>query len=211
MVLGLTVDLDTLARADVWGPGLALGVVLAVVIRPLAVGLCLARTRLDLNERTFVLLAGLKGAVPILLGTLLLEAHLAHASRAYGIVVVVVVFSVVVQGGLVPALTSWLRLPMRVVTPEPWALGVRLRDEPQGAHRFVVTAGSTVDGQRISDLHGLPEDVWVSFCLRDQQLVPVTGDTRFQPGDEVLVLADPDLQGRLEELFERPEGASSGS
>jgi cell volume regulation protein A len=207
LVLGLTVDLDTLSRVDVWGPGVALGVALAVVIRPLAVGLCLARTRLARNERAFVLLAGLKGAVPILLGTLLLEAHLRDGSRAYGIVVVVVVFSVVVQGGLVPALTTRLRLPIRVVQPEPWALGVRLRDEPQGAHRLVVAAHSAVDGQRIRDLHGLPEEVWVSFCLRDQQLVPVTGETRFQPGDEVLVLADPDLHGRLEELFEQPAHA----
>jgi len=203
LVLGLTVDLETVARTDVWVPGLALGIALALLIRPLAVGLCLLPTRLARNERVFVLLAGLKGAVPILLGTLLLEAHVADAPRAYGIVVVVVVFSVVVQGGMVPFLTTWLRLPVRVVQPEPWALGVRLRDEPEGAHRFVVAAGSAVDGQRIEDLHGLPEDVWVSFCLRDQQLLPVNGETSFRPGDEVLVLADPGLHDRLQHLFEQ--------
>jgi potassium/hydrogen antiporter len=43
VVLGLTVNLEVLGRADVWIPGLILGAALAFVIRPLAVGLCLAR------------------------------------------------------------------------------------------------------------------------------------------------------------------------
>lgn len=113
IVLGLTVDVAILGRLDVWLPGLVLGVVLALVIRPIAVGLCLLPVKLERNERTFTLLAGLKGAVPILLGTLLLDAPVADADRLYGVVVVVVVFSVVVQGGLVPALMSWLRIPTR--------------------------------------------------------------------------------------------------
>jgi cell volume regulation protein A len=203
VVLGLTVDLGTLARTDVWVPGLVLGVVLAVAIRPVALGLCLLPTRLDHNERAFVLFAGLKGAVPILLGSFLLDAHLGDAQRLYGIVVVVVVFSVVVQGSLVPAVTTWLRLPMRHVEPEPWSLGVRLRDEPEGAHRFTVAAGSQVDGRRVEELADLPGDVWVSFLIRDQHLVPVSGDTELRAGDDVLVLADPDVRERLGTMFEQ--------
>lgn len=113
VLLGLTVDLHEVARADVWIPGLAIGVVLAAVIRPAIVGLCLLPTSLPRNERAFVLLAGLKGAVPILLGTFLLSAHVSHAARLYAIVVVVVTFSVVVQGGLVPTMARRLKLPVR--------------------------------------------------------------------------------------------------
>jgi potassium/hydrogen antiporter len=204
VVLGLTVDLGTLARTDVWVPGLVLGAALAVLIRPVAVGLCLARTRLALNERVFVLFAGLKGAVPILLGTFLLEADVPATDRLFGIVVVVVVFSVLVQGSLVPSVTRWLRLSTRTVEPEPWALGVRLRDEPAGARRFRVAPGSEADGHRIEDLTNLPGDVWVSFLIRDQQLVAVNGETRLRAGDEALVLADPDLHARLGSMFGRP-------
>jgi cell volume regulation protein A len=110
LVLGLTVDLSVLARADVWAPGLALGVVVAFVIRPLAVGLCLIPARLRRSETMFVLFAGLKGAVPLLLGVLIIEAHVAHAARLYGIVVVAVVFSVLVQGSCVPLVARWLGL-----------------------------------------------------------------------------------------------------
>ena len=138
VVLGLTVDLHELTSSDVWLPGLLIGIVLAAVIRPLAVGLCLVPARLRANERNFVLFAGLKGAVPILLGNLILAAHVSQAERLYGIVVVVVVVSVAFQGTLVPAVAHRLRLPMRTVEPEPWALGVRLREEPDGVHRFTV-------------------------------------------------------------------------
>jgi cell volume regulation protein A len=119
-VLGLTINLAELARADVWIPGLILGAALAFVIRPVLVGLCLIPARLKSNERNFVLFAGLKGAVPILLGSFLLAAHIPGAQRLYGIVIVVVVFSVVVQGSLVPAAARLLQVQMRAVEPQPW-------------------------------------------------------------------------------------------
>jgi potassium/hydrogen antiporter len=65
------------------------------------------------------------------------------AERLYGIVAVVVVFSVVVQGNLMPAAARLLHVPMRAVAPEPWALRVRLRDEPSGVHRLTIKPGPT--------------------------------------------------------------------
>ena len=202
IVLGLTINLSVIARADVWIPGLILGAALAFIIRPVLVGLCLIPARLKSNERTFVLFAGLKGAVPILLGSFLLAAHVPDAERLYGIVAVVVVFSVVVQGSLTPAAARLLRVPMRVIEPEPWALGVRLRDEPSGVHRFTIKPGSPADGRTIDDLDDLPGDAWVSFIVRDGQLVPLKGDTRLRAADDVLVLAPPDLRETLITAFE---------
>ena len=202
IVLGLTINLSVIAQADVWIPGLILGAALAFAIRPVLVGLCLIPARLKSNERNFVLFAGLKGAVPILLGSFLLAAHVPGAERLYGIVAVVVVFSVVVQGSLTPAAARLLRVPMRVLEPEPWALGVRLRDEPGGVHRFTIKPGSPADGRTIDDLADLPGDAWVSFIVRDGQLVPIKGDTRLQAADDVLVLAPPDLRDKLTTAFE---------
>jgi cell volume regulation protein A len=200
-VLGLTVDLDVLAHPDVWIPGLILGVALTVVIRPLAVGSCLAPVRLQRNERIFVLVAGLKGAVPILLGEFLRAAHVADAERLYGIVVVVVIFSVLVQGSSVPGVARLLQLPMRTVETRPWEIGVRLADEPQGAHRFGVAAGSAAEGCTVEGLGDRVGDIWVSIVVRTTGLVPVRGDTELQAGDEVVVLADPELRDTLAELF----------
>ncbi|MCW2933749.1 MAG: cvrA [Actinomycetia bacterium] len=203
-VLGLTISLDEVGRVDVWVPGLVLGAALAFVIRPVVVGLCLVPSRLGRGERAFVLFAGLKGAVPILLGSFLLAAGVPGAQRLYGIVAVAVVFSVVVQGSLVPAAARLLRVPMRPVEPEPWALGVRLRDEPAGVHQLTVTAGSPADGRTIDELAGLPGQAWVSFIVRDGQLLPIKAGTKLQPGDDVLVLADPGLHDKLVKAFAGP-------
>jgi cell volume regulation protein A len=201
IVLGLTVNLGELTHADVWIPGLVIGVVLAVVVRPVFVGLCLIPARLKPNERNFVLFAGLKGAVPILLGSFLLAAHVPDAERLYGIVVVVVVSSVLVQGSLVPAVARALHLPMRTTPTEPWALGVRLADEPDGAHHLTIGKGAPADGQRIDELEMLGEDAWISFVVRDHRLVPVRGESRLQAGDEVLVIAEPDQHDAITALF----------
>jgi cell volume regulation protein A len=197
-VLGLTVSLRSLPDGSAWEIGLVLAVVLAFVIRPVLVGLLLIPIRLRWGEKIFVLWSGLKGAVPILLGTYVFTAGTGQATRIYDVIVVVVAFSVIVQGGLVPVVARWCRVPMRVVEPEPWALGMRFREEPEGLHRFVVGAGSPADGQSLAELP-LDEDVWISFISRGGQLVRVRRDTVLRAGDEVLALADPDRPdpGRL--------------
>jgi potassium/hydrogen antiporter len=113
VVLGLTVEVDVLRRSDVLVPGLVLALVAAFVVRPLAVGPFLRAAGLRANEIGFVVFAGLKGAVPLLLGEMLLASHIESAPRWYGIVVIVVVFSVLVQGSLTPAAASVLKIPMR--------------------------------------------------------------------------------------------------
>lgn len=203
-ILGLTVDIGVLAHPDVWIPGLILGVALTALIRPLAVSACLAGVRLRRNERAFILFAGLKGAVPILLGEFLRAAHVADAERLYGVVVVVVIFSVLVQGSAVPAVAQLLDLPMRTVETRPWEIGVRLADEPEGVHRFSVARGSAAEGCTVEGLSDQVGDIWVSIVVRTTGLVPVRGDTELQAGDEVVVLADPELRGTLVELFGPP-------
>ncbi len=141
--------------------------------------------------------------MPILLGEFLRAAHVPDAERLYGIVVVVVAFSVLVQGSSVPGLARVLRLPMRTVDPEPWAIAVRLRDEPHGVHRLTVASGSPAEGWTVEDLGDHAGDIWVSMVVRASGLVPVRADTELHAGDEVVVLADPELRETLAALFFR--------
>jgi cell volume regulation protein A len=180
---------------------LALFVLLTVLVRPLAVGACLIPIRLRVGERAFILSAGLKGAVPILLGEFLRAAHVPQADRLYGIIVVVVALSVLIQGSSVPALARALKVPMRTTALEPWTVGVRLRDEPEGVHRLTVSRGSAADGATVESLSERAGDVWVSIVVRASELVPVRADTELRVGDEVVVLAEPDLAEQLGGLF----------
>jgi potassium/hydrogen antiporter len=199
-VLGLTVSLRSLPHGNAMGDGLVLAVLLAFVIRPVLVGLVLWPVRLSRGERAFVLWAGLKGAVPVLLGTYILTSDGGDQVIAYDIVFVVVLFSVVVQGGLVPWVAGRLRLPVRVREQEPWSVGLRLRDEPQGLHRYTVRRGAAADGKALDDLL-LGEGVWISLVGRAGQLVQVRGDTQLRAGDEVIVLAEPEDAEDLERMF----------
>jgi cell volume regulation protein A len=201
VVLGLTVTLRDLVQVDVWVPAVVIAVVLAAVIRPLGVGACLFPAGLRRREAAFVLFSGLKGAVPLLLGTTLLAANVHDPTRLYGIVVDVVVLSVLIQGSLVPAVAGWLRLSVRVVRPQPWAFGVRLADEPPDILRLTVGAGSTAIGQPISALGARsldPEEVWVHLLVRDGRLLSTRGETVLEAGDELVMAADPASHGQLE-------------
>jgi len=186
-VLGLSIPLSQAVGDGNGWTGLALAVLLVLVIRPVLVGLVLAPVRLRRGERAFVLWSGLKGVVPILLGTYAVAESVPDADRIYAVVFVVVLLSVVVQGGLVPTLARVWHVPMRVVEQEPWTMGMRFRDRPEGLHRYVVERGSQADGASLRDLP-LDEDVWVSVVSRRGRMVQVSGSTTLQPGDEVLAI-----------------------
>jgi cell volume regulation protein A len=102
VALGLTVHISGI-DAGRWAEGLALAGLVALVARPLVVGLLLAPVRLRHGERLFVIWGGLKGAVPILLAAFAVTHHVPDAARIYETVFVVVLASVVVQGGTI----SW--------------------------------------------------------------------------------------------------------
>jgi cell volume regulation protein A len=105
---------DVFGDGRVW-TGLALAALLTLIVRPLLVGVVLLPVRLSRGERGFVLWSGLKGAVPILLGTYVVADGVHDAVRIYDLIFVVVTASVIVQGGLVPVMAKLFRVPMRTI------------------------------------------------------------------------------------------------
>jgi potassium/hydrogen antiporter len=203
-VLGLSVPLLAVLGSSDLLVGLAIAGLLVVGARPLLVGLLLIPVHLRLPERLFVLWAGLKGAVPILLGLFILGTDLPDAPRLYRIIFVVVLVSVVVQGGGVPLAARLLRIPMREAEPvEPYATGLRSRTVPEGLYRYTVGPGSAADGAVVADL-ALGDRTWLSLLRREGRLVPLRRDTRLHAGDQVL--AQSDDGDDLEQLFRRPDG-----
>jgi cell volume regulation protein A len=113
IALGLTVHKVDLQ--PVWKDAIWIALVLAFLARPLGIAPFLAPLHLRRGERVFVMWSGLKGAVPILLASFALLEHVPGSERIYGIVFVVVAFSVIVQGGTVPLAARRLGVPMRLV------------------------------------------------------------------------------------------------
>jgi cell volume regulation protein A len=203
-LLGLTIDLVAIWQGGDLGIGIAIAALLAFLVRPGLVGAMLAPIRVRMGERGFILFAGLKGAVPVLLGTFILTSGLPGSQRAYDIIFVVVLFSVILQGGLVPTAARVFKVPLRAIEPEPYALGVRFRDDPEALRRYVLQAGAPADGTAVQDL-ALPESSWLSMVIRDGALVPISGRVVLRAGDEIVALADPE-SADPGHLFTRSDG-----
>jgi cell volume regulation protein A len=119
VALGLTVDIAFIGDEGLWWRGLLLAVLLGFVVRPLVLAPLVSVVDLSWGERGFIMWSGLKGAVPILLASLAVVADTDYAAELYGLVFVVVLFSVVVQGSLVPTVARRLGVPLEETPPPP--------------------------------------------------------------------------------------------
>lgn len=191
-VLGLTISLGDFGATDVWLDGLLLAVVLAFAARPIAVGLLTLPMRLRWGERIFVMWGGLRGAVPILLGTLALLEGIDEGERVYDIIFVVVLFSVLVQGTSIPFVAPRLGVPMRDV-------------DPSGVMSWVVADGASAAGRTLRELP-LGERTWVYSISRHGKAVPARGGTQLETGDELELLVDVGDVDRLAVLFSADRG-----
>jgi cell volume regulation protein A len=117
VAFGLTIN--TVSLSSVWLDAILISLILAFVARPLAAAPLLVPVRLRHGERLFIIWSGLKGAVPILLAAFALLEHANDAERIYGIVFVVVLFSVIVQGSTMPWVARRLKVPMRLIERAP--------------------------------------------------------------------------------------------
>jgi cell volume regulation protein A len=115
VLLGLSISLDTLTTDWAWLIGVCLALLIALVLRPAACLPLLGPVRLQRREKAFIAWAGLKGAVPILLGALAVTGGTPQAQRLYAIVFVVVAVSVVVQGGSL----GYVARKLGIATSEP--------------------------------------------------------------------------------------------
>ena len=57
---------------------------------------------------------------------------------------------------------------------------------------------------RVRTLSEIPlsDSAWVSLIIREGDPVPARGSTVLEPGDQVIVLADPPDHDKLQRLFE---------
>jgi cell volume regulation protein A len=112
VALGLTISLGAIVDDGLWWRGIVLAALLAFVARPVVVVPLLLPADLRWGERGFIAWSGLKGAVPILLASLAVVGGTEDSGTVYGLVFVVVLISVVVQGTGLPYVASALGVPI---------------------------------------------------------------------------------------------------
>lgn len=199
LMLGVLVFPSRLLNVAPVGLGIAL--VIALIARPLVVGICLLPFRYTLREVVYVGFVGLRGAVPIVLATIPVMARVANARELFDVVFFVTVVGAIVPGALVPYVTRLLGLESKA-PPKPKttieidagsATGVEL-------HSYYVHASLAVAGETLRDIP-FPAGAAVSVVEREGELIAPNGDMQLMPGDHVFVLASRADRPFIELLF----------
>ena len=111
MTKSALIDAVASQLGDVALNGLLLALIIAMVARPIAVGVSTVGSRFTASERAVLSWAGLRGAVPVVLATFAVIAHVPRSLHFFNIVFFAVVVSTVLQGSTV----GWLARRLNVV------------------------------------------------------------------------------------------------
>jgi cell volume regulation protein A len=200
IVLGLLVFPSQLP--DVALAGLALTAVLIFVARPVAVwASLLGLSRFTQRERLLLGWAGLRGAVPIVLGTFVLSSRVAGANTIFNAVFFVVLVSAVLQGATLDWVAKKLGLLVsfaRSAAP----LEVTRHGHSLNLVEFPVAPDHAIAGSAVREL-GLPREALIAVLVRGEETIPPRGATTVQPGDVLFILAPNGKGPELEDVFSR--------
>ena len=186
---------------DVAWHGLAIGAVLMLVARPLAVMPFLFPFGYNWRESIFVSWVGLKGAVPITLATFPLMFGTPHATLMFDVVFFVVVLSALVQGSSLTYAARRLGLEVPVEMTPPVTLEISsLRHVEGDIVDYTVGNDSRAAGRQVKDL-ALPDGVVIALIARHDQTIPPQGKTRIEAGDHVIVVLRPATRQLVDQAF----------
>lgn len=196
--IGMFLMLGLLATPrDIMGDalaGLAIALVLMLVARPVAVGLCLLPFHFPWREQLFIAWVGLRGAVPIILALFPMLAGIPEAGLILDIAFFVVLISLLVQGWTIPSLARRLRLEVPA-TPGPDER-LELSPRPMDGHEiqgYRLGATSAVLGRDAGDLR-LPGGARPLLVLREGKTLTPEVAGALRPDDWIYLLAR-DIQG----------------
>jgi cell volume regulation protein A len=204
LMLGLLVFPSRLV--GVAGPGIALGLLLAFVGRPLVVLLTLLPFGFSMRERLFLGWAGLRGAVPIVLATIPVLAGVHQGTRVFDVVFFVVVVAAFLPGMTIGPVSRWLGVVSPAPPPPQASLEMTsLVPTERQVEAFRVEEGAPVAGRSLDQLE-FPAGANVMVMLRGPSLLPARGDSQLASGDWVYVLCRPEEVDRIGAMFRRAEG-----
>jgi cell volume regulation protein A len=186
---------------DVAWHGLAIGAVLMLVGRPMAVMPFLFPFGCNWRESIFVSWVGLKGAVPITLATFPLMFGTPHATLMFDVVFFVVVLSALVQGSSLTDAARRLGLEVPVEMTPPLTLEISsLRHVEGDIVDYTVGKDSRAAGRQVKDL-ALPDGVVIALVARHDQIIPPQGKTLIEAGDHVIVVLRPATRQLVDQAF----------
>jgi cell volume regulation protein A len=195
LILGIFASIHDLR--DVALAGLAIGIGLIVVARPLAVALLLAPFHYARREVAFIGWVGLRGAVPIVLALFPLMAGVPDAPLLFHITFFAVLLSLLLQGATLPLAARLAGVTVPASSPILASESIEARDEPHALVQLRVLPSARVEGQAPDEIE-LPAGARIVEVVRGGRTVAAQV---LQAGDVVAIIAPDDAVADLEELF----------
>ncbi len=189
--IGLFIMLGLLASPGSFGldslvGGLVVGAVLTFLARPLSVLVCSTPLRIPWREQGFLAVAGLRGAVPIVLASIPLAERVDDSESLFNLVFVLVVVLTVLTAPMLPKLATALRVTVeraREVEVEAAPLERIAADLLQ----VKITEESRLHGVEVGELR-LPPGTSVSLIVRDDASFTPERRTTLKRGDDLLIV-----------------------
>lgn len=172
---------------DVWMPALAIALFLTLVARPVAVHLMMLPFGGSEARRHLVSFSGLRGAASVVFAIMAVIAPVSMENDLFHIVFVVVLFSIAIQGSLLPYFAK--RLGMIDEGGNVLKTFTDYVDEtPVNFIQFKVEANHQWCGKRVMDITLPPGSILVHLRRHGYRIVP-KGNTILEAGDVLILCA----------------------
>lgn len=170
--------------------GIIVTLFLLLFARPIAVFLCLIRSKFDLKEKVFISWAGLKGATPIVFAAFVATVPHPTTRVMFDIVFFTVLISALLQGSSLKWLARRFNLIFESINDPEFPVDLDLIEKTKnGIKQFKLKMHDYAVGKRIIDIN-LPKGAVVLFIARQGQFIVPDGSTVFEEGDKVLLLTN---------------------
>ena len=187
LTLGLLVTPSQLP--PIIGIGLAIGVFMIVLARPITIFLCLLPFKnFTTRARLYISWVGLRGAVPIIFATYPMIAGIENSGLIFNIVFFITLISLLIQGTTVGTMAKWLGLiaPKR----DKKDFDVQLPEEIKSSMSEIEINDQVLSGgNRLMDMT-LPDNTLAVMVKRGNNFFVPKGNTVLKLGDKLLVISD---------------------
>ena len=188
LLLGLYADLQDLLSPEVLFMGIAIGVFMIFVARPVATLISLSPFRqFTTKARLYVSWVGLRGAVPIIFAIYTINNGVENSDYLFNVVFVITIISLLVQGTTVSGMANWLNLSF---TEKERTFKLVVPDHIKSEFSEIEINNAMLKrGNTLKDIH-LPGHTLVVMVYRAGEYFVPKGDTILSKGDKLLVVSD---------------------
>lgn len=188
LLLGLYADLQDLLRPEVLFMGIAIGVFMIFVARPVATLISLSPFRqFTTKARLYISWVGLRGAVPIIFAIYTINNGVENSDYLFNVVFVITIISLLVQGTTVSGMANWLNLSF---TEKERTFKLVVPDHIKSEFSEIEINNAMLKrGNTLKDIR-LPGHTLVVMVYRSGEYFVPKGDTILSKGDKLLVVSD---------------------